>query len=98
MLIDLVIDKTVKASGELETRLRIPVMRSIPYLSRNGRSVAKLQNGNSPGGSGGGKQLAVTGRQVNASSRFGRLLRPFCNEIRDRIILHFEVNRLNHKP
>ena len=33
MLIDLVIDKTVKASGELENRLRMPVMRSIPYLS-----------------------------------------------------------------
>ena len=95
MLIDLVIDKTVKASSELETRLRMPVMRSIPYLSGNGRSMPQLQNGSSRNGAGSGKQLAVTS---SSSSRFSRLLRPFCNEIRDRIILHFEVNRLNHKP
>ena len=95
MLIDLVIDKTVKASSELETRLRMPVMRSIPYLSGNGRSVPQLQNGSSRNGGGSGKQLAV---KSSSSSRFSRLLRPFCNEIRDRIILHFEINRLNHKP
>ena len=100
MLIDLVIDKTVKASSELETRLRMPVMRSIPYLSGNGRSVPQLQNGSPQNGSprnggGSGKQLEV---KSSSSSKFSRLLRPFCNEIRDRIILHFEVNRLNHKP
>ncbi len=95
MLIDLVIDKSVKASGELETRLRMPVMRSIPYFSGNGRSVPQLQNGSSRNGGGNGKQLEV---KSSSSSKFSRLLRPFCNEIRDRIILHFEVNRLNHKP
>ena len=98
MLIDLVIDKTVKASSELETRLRMPVMRSIPYLSRNGNAVPALQNGSPRKGGDPGKQVAVNGGQSGTASKFGRKLRPFCNEIRDRIILHFEVNRLNHKP
>lgn len=98
LLIDLVIDKSVKGSNELETRLRMPVMRSIPYLSGNGKPVPQLQNGKSSNGSDSKGQLSVTGMHTSASSRFGRLLRPFCNEIRDRIILHFEVNRLNHKP
>ena len=94
LLIDLVIDKTVKASSELETRLRMPVMRSIPYFSGNGQRVPQLQNGSSRHGESTGKQLEVK----SSPSKFSRLLRPFCNEIRDRIILHFEVNRLNHKP
>ncbi len=98
MLIDLVIDKTVKGSGELETRLRMPVMRSIPLLSRNGRSTSQLQNGKSRNGGGSGIQVEANGQSLTTTSTFGRLLRPFCNEIRDRIILHFEVNRLNHKP
>ena len=99
LLIDLVIDKSVKAPLELETRLRMPVLRSIPYLSRNGHARPQLSNGNSPkGGKPEGKRQ-VKGRENGSATRqIGHRIAPFCNSIRDRIILHFEVHRLTHKP
>ena len=99
LLIDLIIDKSVKAPSELETRLRIPVLRSIPLISRNGHPLSQLTNGSTQNGSKSNGSPKKNGQENGSASRLlGHRIRPFCNSIRDRIILHFEVNRLNHKP
>ena len=99
LLIDLVIDKSVKAPGELESRLQMRVLRSIPMLPRNGHPNSRLTNGSSPNG---GKREGLrsgNGRENGSANRLlSHRILPFCGEIRDRIILHFEVHRLNHKP
>jgi polysaccharide biosynthesis transport protein len=80
MLIELVLDRTVKRSRELETRLRIPLMLTIPDF-------------------GGRLRLLDTGDGEEASvETSGEYLRPFCEAIRDRLGLFFELNNLAHKP
>jgi succinoglycan biosynthesis transport protein ExoP len=89
VLIELVLDRTVKRSHELETRLRIPLLLSIPYF--NGNSQLRLQN------------HSVTALEDADGSDIvqienGDLLRPFCEAIRDRLGLFFELNHMSHKP
>jgi succinoglycan biosynthesis transport protein ExoP len=82
LLIELVLDRTIKRSGELETKLQIPLLLSIPNLAE----VAALR-------------LHDTGQDSESLlQESGDLLRPFCEAIRDRLGLFFEVNRMSHKP
>lgn len=90
LLIELVLDRTVKRSQDLEERLRIPLLLSIPYLNTNDQRL-RLQN--SP----------ATRPDEDADSDIvlmenGDMLRPFCEAIRDRLGLFFELNHMAHKP
>jgi polysaccharide biosynthesis transport protein len=91
LLIELVLDRTVKRSGELEKRLRVPLLLSIPYLTA------------------GSQRLQLRDRDSESSDRdsaedgplpadTGALLQPFCEAIRDRLGLFFELNHMAHKP
>jgi polysaccharide biosynthesis transport protein len=82
LLIELMFDPTVKRSLDLEKRLNVPLLLSIPYL-RPSRRRRLVDSGN--------KGEAV------ADSR-AELLRPFCEAIRDRLALFFEMNKLTRKP
>ncbi len=94
MLVDLLFDKSVKSALDLEGRLRLPVLRSIPHLSRNGHSRAQLGYDGKPSA-----KRTLKGRENGSASRqISHRIKPFCDGIRDRIILHFEINRLLHKP
>ena len=100
LLRELVLNRTVVRPLELETRLQIPLMLSIPYTnSRNGHSA----NGRSV--------LPSNGAPVEASGAAARphhsnlapwdahhFMRPYCDAIRDRLGLYFELNNLTHKP
>ena len=86
LLIDLVFDRTVKRPLDLETRLRIPLLLSIPnFVLERDRLRLHDSEDNS--------NLAYAG-----DTDAGELLRPFCEAIRDRLGLYFEVNRMTHKP
>jgi Mrp family chromosome partitioning ATPase len=90
LLIELVLDQTIKRPLELETRLRIPLLLSIPNFGAN--SVAlRLHDA-------GAAQEASTEEESDSASDKGELLRPFCEAIRDRLGLFFEMNRMAHKP
>jgi uncharacterized protein involved in exopolysaccharide biosynthesis/Mrp family chromosome partitioning ATPase len=92
LLKGLVLNQTVARPLQLETQLHIPLMLSIPYA--NGR-FALPRNG-SPASSG-----ALTTERRNpklAPWEAGHFIRPYCDAIRDRLGLYFELNHLTHKP
>jgi polysaccharide biosynthesis transport protein len=93
LVIELVIDRTVKRSLEFWTRLRLPLMLSIPHLGYNGQRL-RLQD------AGHASETAiehVAGTNGSESPSVD-LLRPFCEAIRDRLGLYFDTNRMTHKP
>ena len=88
LLIELVLDRTVKRSFELEQRLRIPLLMSIPDFGSNGARL-RLHDA--------GHNAELVGDE-NSRDDSGELLRPFCEAIRDRLGLFFELNNMSHKP
>ncbi len=95
LLRGLVLNRTVGRPLELETRLHIPLMLSIPYAtSRNGHSPLP-----SNGTSANPAALAARPRHPKlAPWEPGHFMRPYCDAIRDRLGLYFELNNLTHKP
>jgi uncharacterized protein involved in exopolysaccharide biosynthesis/Mrp family chromosome partitioning ATPase len=95
LLKGLLLNRTVGRPLELETRLHIPLMLSIPYSnSRNGH--LRLPLNGSPT-----KSLTVSTRSRHAELppwETGHFMRPYCEAIRDRLGLYFELNNLTHKP
>ena len=92
LLRGLILNETVARPLQLETQLHIPLMLSIPYA--NGR-FALPRNGSSadPG------TLAMRPRNPRlAPWEPGHFIRPYCDAIRDRFGLYFELNHLTHKP
>jgi succinoglycan biosynthesis transport protein ExoP len=86
LLIELVLDRTIKRPLDLEKRLRIPLLMSIPNFGF-GASRLRLHDA-------GDDSAAAIAQNAEA----GELLRPFCEAIRDRLGLYFEMNRMTHKP
>ncbi len=95
LLRGLVLNRTVGRPLELETQLHIPLMLSIPYSrALNGRS-ASSRNG-SPANP--GALATLPHRAKLAPWETGHPIRPYCDAIRDRLGLYFELNHLTHKP
>jgi polysaccharide biosynthesis transport protein len=95
LLRGLVLNRTVGRPLELETQLHIPLMLSIPYSrALNGRRPSS-RNG-SPANPG---ARAISRRRAKlAPWETGHFMRPYCDAIRDRLGLYFELNHLTHKP
>jgi len=95
LLRGLVLNQTVGRPLELETRLHIPLMLSIPYAnSRNGH--LPLPPNGAPANPG---ALAARPHHSNlAPWEAGHFMRPYCDAIRDRLGLYFELNNLTHRP
>jgi uncharacterized protein involved in exopolysaccharide biosynthesis len=86
LVIELVLDRTIKRPMDLETRLSIPLLLSIPNLGLADARLRLHDAGYDPD---------------NAEANNGdasELLRPFCEAIRDRLGLFFQMNRMTHKP
>lgn len=102
-LIEMVIDRRVSRPTEIETRLQLPLMLSIPYVkSKDG--IAKLI-GHEPGleriGDGGDSVLPPIpdeGKQELATEEDDHFIAPYAAAIRDRILFNFEINNITHKP
>jgi len=95
LLRGLVLNRTVGRPLQLETQLHIPFMLSIPYSnSRNGHLV--LPPNVSPANPG----APATKRHHSKLAPWepGHFIRPYCDAIRDRLGLYFELNQLPHKP
>jgi uncharacterized protein involved in exopolysaccharide biosynthesis/Mrp family chromosome partitioning ATPase len=88
----LILNQTVGRPLQLETQLHIPLMLSIPY--RNGR-FALPRNGSSAN-----PKALVPSRHPRklAPWEADHFIRPYCDAIRDRLGLYFELNHLTHKP
>ena len=96
LLKGLVLNRTIGRPLQLETHLRIPLMLSIPYsnASRNGH-LALPANGAPTNG---GALTTKRHRPKLAPWEAGHFMRPYCDAIRDRLGLYFELNHLTHKP
>ena len=95
LLRGLVLNRTIGRPLELESRLDIPLMLSIPYRSGANGQKTLPSNGSSsnPG--------ALTTRRRNSKIApwdAGHFIRPYCDAIRDRLGLYFELNHLTHRP
>jgi polysaccharide biosynthesis transport protein len=89
-LIELVFDRTVKRSHELEARLRVPLLLTIPYFNASSQRL-RLQNSSE-------SNLEDAEGSEIVQMENGDLLRPFCEAIRDRLGLFFDLNHMAHKP
>jgi polysaccharide biosynthesis transport protein len=92
LLKGLILNQTVGRPLQLETQLNIPLMLSIPYA--NGRfSLPRNGSPENPGA------LTTARRHPKlAPWEPGHFIRPYCDAIRDRLGLYFELNHLTHKP
>ena len=91
----LFLNRTVGRPLQLETQLHIPLMLSIPYANARNGHLALPPNG-SPANPG---ALATRPRNSKlAPWEAGHFVRPYCDAIRDRLGLYFELNHLTHKP
>src|SRR5438874_4084463 len=95
LLRGLLLNRTVGRPLELETQLHIPLMLSIPY--------SRALNGRRPSSRNGSPAIpgapATSRRRAKlAPWETGHFMRPYCDAIRDRLGLYFELNHLTHKP
>jgi len=91
LLKELLFDRTVKRRRELETQLRIPLLLSIPYLA-SGRLRLGVHN------SGEGSMSSANGSPNVAAWESDHFIRPFCEALRDRLVLYFERKRMTKTP
>ncbi len=95
LLLELVLNRTVKAPSELENQLGIPLLLSIPYRNGGGAGPAL------PAPAGESDALALppspNGLQI-APWDANHFVRPYAEAIRDRLNLYFERHQMTHKP
>jgi Mrp family chromosome partitioning ATPase len=98
LALDFVLNRTVRRRVELERRLRTPVLMSIPFMGAHDR--LRLSMNGSRNGNGSDAPPAHGGPNGTSLAPWsaGHFLRPYCQAIRDRIGLYFELNKLTHKP
>jgi uncharacterized protein involved in exopolysaccharide biosynthesis/Mrp family chromosome partitioning ATPase len=95
LLRGLALNRTVGRPLQLETQLHIPLMLSIPYSNGRNGHLALPPNG-PPANPG----ALATKRHHSKLAPWdaGHFMRRYCDAIRDRLGLYFELNRLTHKP
>ena len=98
LLLELLLDRSVKRPSEIKTRLGIPLLRSIPFVGRGSRSSTSLKNGHSLSSKPVRKNGADQPRRHPSAWEPGHFIRPYCEALRDRMVLFFELNSLTHKP
>jgi succinoglycan biosynthesis transport protein ExoP len=103
--LEFLFDRSVKRPVDLEKKLRLPLLITIPDMSRNGhREPARKRRRRSrdsdprPGRAGGPETSGTVGLMAVALWERGHALRRYCEGLRDRLIVDFEVRNLVHKP
>jgi len=94
LLRELVLNQTLKRPTELEAQLQTSLLLAIPDASSNGHvSLPPIA------GSDGSTAIVVRSRRENlAPWDPGHFIRTYCEAIRDRIGLYFDLHQLTHKP
>ena len=102
-LIELVIDRRIKRPAEIESRLQLPLMLSIPYVRSKNRGELRIAHdpGGDTAGEGSTSVLPAVRGAGGARAIPGRpdhFIHPYSEAIRDRIVFNFQVNNMTHKP
>jgi uncharacterized protein involved in exopolysaccharide biosynthesis/Mrp family chromosome partitioning ATPase len=102
-LIELLFDRRIKRPTEIQARLQLPLLLSIPFIRQRDRLDHLLTNESDAlrlGNQGDSKQQIAQKKWTPESAvqkAIGFIL-PYSETIRDRIIFNFEVNNITHKP
>jgi uncharacterized protein involved in exopolysaccharide biosynthesis/Mrp family chromosome partitioning ATPase len=91
-LFELVLDRRVKRSLEIENRLHLPLLLTIPYI-RRANNPKYL-----PSGSAVGSELVKRGKRSPDINVVGSFIDPYSDAVRDRIIFNFGINNVIHRP
>jgi succinoglycan biosynthesis transport protein ExoP len=102
-LIELVIDRRIKRPTEIESRLQLPLMLSIPFVRPKNRGALLIGNDRPAEAAGEGDRAALPAvRGSNGFHAFppktDHFIHPYSEAIRDRIVFNFQVNNMTHKP
>jgi succinoglycan biosynthesis transport protein ExoP len=102
-LIELFLDTSVKRPSDVKKKLRMRLFISIPEMKKNGRQPTARVSGKDAlllkdSRRGGGESPTKNGRVEVAVWEATDPLRRFYEGLRDRLIVHFEVTKLVHKP
>lgn len=103
-MMELLLDRRVKRPIEIQTRLQLPLLLTIPYIRRKDRGGPLLTHDQGMQHIGNRGNLAIPyadSEEVvfeTPSKRTGHFILPYSETIRDRIIFNFEVNNVTHKP
>ncbi|HEY1122151.1 MAG TPA: Wzz/FepE/Etk N-terminal domain-containing protein, partial [Haloferula sp.] len=101
-LLELVVDRRITRPTEIETRLQVPLMLSIPYVRPKHRGAHLIANDSDESGKDSEKPMLPAVRKNNGFPAFpGRtdhFIHPYSEAIRDRIVFNFQINNMTHKP
>jgi Mrp family chromosome partitioning ATPase len=93
LLKEIVLSHNIKRAVEIERFVGVTPLLSIPYSA-----TARLQSASKRNG----KAMPLVPKQKQSSNiapwDANHFIRPYCEAIRDRLGLYFELNRLTHKP
>jgi len=88
-IMEKVVDRTVKRALEINSKLGLPLLVSIPYIPPSG-NLRLPQNAE-------GDDSSATLQEI-ARSELSHQILPYFEAIRDRLVLYFKLNRLVRKP
>lgn len=102
---EILFDRKVSRPVEIQTRLQLPLLMSIPHIRKRERGGLLLDHAATPLLPGSTATTATTnelivpaGATTPMDRRTGHFILPYTDTIRDRIIFNFEVNQITHKP
>jgi succinoglycan biosynthesis transport protein ExoP len=104
LVIELVFNGRINRPIEIQTRLQLPLLLSIPYIRTKDRGELLLaQESAQPriGMHDNGAQLRVDPQSVISGThplKTSHYILPYTETIRDRMIFNFEINNVTHKP
>jgi len=91
LLKELILNRTIKRPVEIENSLGVRPLMSIPWRSE--RHIVSTSNGHVNG-----LTERIASPRNLAPWDPSHFFRPFCEALRDRLTLYFELNQLTHKP
>lgn len=102
-LLELVIDRRIKRPAEIESRMQLPLLLSIPYVRPKNRGALMISNDRAGEavGEGGGSVLPAIRDAKGYQALPGKtdhFIHPYSEAIRDRIVFNFQINNMTHKP
>jgi uncharacterized protein involved in exopolysaccharide biosynthesis len=91
-LMEMVLDRSIKRPQDVESKINIPLILSVPLISGGKRTPAGLLD--KGGRTSGGKSKVA----ASLPWRNGDLIRPYASAIRDRVGYDFMVSGIAHRP
>jgi polysaccharide biosynthesis transport protein len=99
---ELILDQSVRRAIEIERFVGVSPLASIPYNRKNLRRTDNRKNQRRTGSNPNGSRAMVPSGSAAAKNLApwdtSHFIRPYCEAIRDRIGLYFELHNLTHKP